>query len=167
MASRKGSALDYPAGGAGPLYDLYCWFAGVPYKERVEDLPVAQVLMWALSDETTELTAGTKLTVRVPFECTLKAVRASVNGASSSGDVVVDINESLGSGGASILSTKLRIDQDTESSLASATPAVISDPDLADDAELTFDVDDAGTGATGLKVYLYVSPTKSILPTAS
>jgi hypothetical protein len=167
MASRKGSALDYPVGGAGPLFEIYTWNAGNPYKELIEDLPVAQVLMFALSDETTELTVGTKLTIRVPFECTLKAVRASVNGASSSGDVIVDINESLGSGGASILSTKLQIDQDTESSLASVSPVQISDPDLADDAELTFDVDSAGTGATGLKVYLYVSPTKSILPTAS
>ena len=167
MASRKGSALDYASGGAGPSFEIYTWNAGNPYKEIIEDLPVAQALMYALSDETTELTIGTKLTIRVPFECTLKALRASVNGASSSGDVVIDVNESLGSGGASLLSVKLTIDQDTESSLASATPVEISDPDLADDAELTFEVDDAGTGATGLKVYLYVSPTKSILPTAS
>ena len=167
MASRKASALDFKPGGTGPLDIVYAPSGSLPYKEYIQDLPVAQVLMFALSDETTELTTGTKLTARVPFECTLKAVRASVNGASSSGDVVIDINESLGSGGASLLSTKLRVDQDTESSLASATPAVISDPDLADDAELTFDVDEAGTGVTGLKVYLYVSPTKSILPTAS
>jgi len=32
---------------------------------------------------------------------------------------------------------------------------VISDASLADDAEITIDIDVAGTGAKGLKVYMY------------
>ena len=35
-----------------------------------------------------------------------------------------------------------------------AAAAVISDANLADDAEITIDIDTAGTDAKGLKVYL-------------
>lgn len=108
-------------------------------------------LMYALSDETTAVTAGVaKLTVRVPFAFILEAVRASLSTASSSGVVTVDINE----GGSSILGTKLTIDAGEKTSTTAAAPATITDGNLADDAEITFDIDTAGTGATGLKVYL-------------
>lgn len=106
----------------------------------------------ALSDETTALTTGAgKLTMRMPFAMTLTAVRSSINTVSSSGLVTVDINET---GSGTILSTKLSIDQGEKTSTTAATPAVISDALLADDAELTFDIDAAGTGAKGLKVWL-------------
>jgi hypothetical protein len=54
----------------------------------------------------------------------------------------------------SILSTKLTIDASEKTSLTALTPAVISDPDLADDAEITIDIDVSGTNAKGLKVIL-------------
>lgn len=110
-----------------------------------------EVLMVAVSDETTAITTGTaKVTFRMPFAMTLTSVRASLTVASSSGIPAVDINEA----GASILSTTLTIDASEKTSVTAATPAVISDPNLADDAEMTIDVDTAGTGAKGLKVYL-------------
>jgi hypothetical protein len=63
----------------------------------------------------------------------------------------VDINES----GASILSTKLSIDNSEKTSTTAATPCVISDGALADDAEITIDVDQIGDGtAKGLKITL-------------
>jgi hypothetical protein len=105
----------------------------------------------AVSDETTTITTGTaKLTFRMPHAFTLTGVRANVNTVSSSGAVQVDINE----GGASILSTKLTIDESEKTSTTAATAAVISDSALADDAEITIDIDSAGTGAKGLKVWL-------------
>lgn len=110
----------------------------------------------ACGDETTALTTGTaKVTFRMPFAFTLTAVRASLTTASSSAAspvelVTVDINEA----GTTILSTKLTIDDGEKTSTTAATPAVISDANLADDAEITIDVDVAGTGAKGLKVYL-------------
>ncbi len=114
----------------------------------VED-GVYEVLEYALSDETTTITTGTsKLTVRMPFAFRLAEVRSSLAAASSSGLVTVDINE----GGASILSTKLSIDATEKTSTTAATPAVISDVNLANDAEITFDIDAAGSGAKGLKV---------------
>ena len=105
----------------------------------------------AVGDETTAITAGTaKVTFRMPYAFTLTAVRASLNIASSSGTPTVDINEA----GVSVLSTKLTIDATEKTSTTAAAAAVISDSVLADDAEITIDIDVAGTGATGLKVYL-------------
>lgn len=107
----------------------------------------------AVSDETTALTTGTaKVTFRMPFAFTLTAVRASVTTAPTGSVLTVDINE----GGASILSTKLTIDAGEKTSVTAATPAVISDTALADDAEITIDIDTVGStvAGAGLKVYL-------------
>jgi hypothetical protein len=65
--------------------------------------------------------------------------------------VTVDVND----GGATMLSTKLTVDANEKTSTTAATPAVLSDTTVANDAELTFDIDTAGTGAKGLKVWLY------------
>jgi len=107
----------------------------------------------AASDETTALTAGTaKVTFRMPYAMTVTEVRASLTTAQASGSIfTVDINES----GTSILSTKLTIDNTEKTSTTAATPAVISDTALADDAEITIDIDQIGNGtATGLKITL-------------
>lgn len=105
----------------------------------------------AVGDETTTITTGTaKRTFRMPYAFTLTDVRSSLTTASSSGLVTVDINE----GGVTILSTKLSIDANERTSTTAATAAVISDTSLADDAEITIDIDAAGTSAAGLKVTL-------------
>ena len=107
----------------------------------------------ACSDESTALTTGAaKVTFRMPCAMALVAVRASLTTAQASGSIfTVDINE----GGASILSTKLTLDNTEKTSTTAATPAVISDTALADDAEMTIDIDQIGNGtANGLKVYL-------------
>jgi hypothetical protein len=110
-------------------------------------IPVSIVV--ALSDETTTITTGNaKATMRAPYAFTLTGVRASVNTVSTSGLVTVDINQNA----ATILSTKLTIDANEKTSTTAATPAVMSATAIADDAELTFDIDVAGTGAKGLKV---------------
>lgn len=107
----------------------------------------------AASDETTALTTGTgKVTFRMPYAFTVSAVRASLSTAQTSGSIfTVDINE----GGTTILSTKLTIDNTEKTSTTAATPPVISDIALADDAEITIDIDQVGDGtAKGLKVAL-------------
>lgn len=106
----------------------------------------------AVGDELTTLTTGTaKVTFRMPYAVTLTAVRASLKTASSSGTPTFDINE----GGSTILSTKLTIDASELTSVTAAAAAVISDSALADDAEITIDVDVAGTGAVGAKITMY------------
>ena len=107
----------------------------------------------ACSDETTALTTGTaKVTFRMPCAMTLTAVRATLTTAPVGSTLIVDINE----GGTSILSTKLSIDASEKTSTTAATSAVISDSSLADDAEITIDIDQVGstTAGAGLKIWL-------------
>jgi len=107
----------------------------------------------AASDETTDLTTGTgKATFRMPFAMTLTEVRCNVNTAPVGSTIIVDINED----GTTILSTKLTIDASEKTSETAATPAVISDSAIADDAEITIDIDQIGssTAGKGLKVWL-------------
>lgn len=114
---------------------------------------VAVPIIIACSDETTALTTGTaKATFRMPYAFTLTAVRASVTTAPTGSVLTVDINEA----GSSILSTKLTIDASEKTSTTAATPAVISDSALADDAEITIDIDGVGStiAGAGLKVTL-------------
>ncbi len=116
-----------------------------------------QVIAIACSDETTAITAGTnKVKFRMPYAFTLSAVRGSLTDAQASGSIfTVDVNETA----SSILSTKLTIDN-TEKTSTTAAAAVISDTSLADDAEITIDVDQVGDGtAKGLKIYLIGRPT--------
>ena len=113
---------------------------------------VTESFIIAASDETTDLTTGTgKATFRIPYAFTLTAVRASVTTAPVGSVITVDINES----GTSILSTKITIAAGSKTSVGGTAP-VISDSALADDAEITIDIDTIGssTAGTGLKVTL-------------
>jgi len=107
----------------------------------------------ACSDEETDLTTGEKIVWRMPYEYTVTAVRASLTTAATGGTLLtVDINE----GGTSILSTKITIDASETTSTTAATPPVISDSALADDAEMSIDIDYIGSTnpGKGLKVYI-------------
>lgn len=122
--------------------------------EKVKKTSIPVVIQLAASDESTALSAGTgKATFRMPHAMTLTSVRASLNVAgTTSGITTIDINEN----GTSVLSTKLTIDLTEKTSTTAATPAVISDASLADDAEITIDIDAISGGATekGLKITL-------------
>jgi len=119
-------------------------------------IPVA--LEVACSDETTALTTGNaKATFRMPYAMTLAAgesgMRASLTGAgSSSGTTTIDVNEA----GSTILSTKCTIDYTDLTSVGASTAVVISDTSLADNAQITVDIDAITGGAdeTGLKIQL-------------
>lgn len=110
-------------------------------------------LVIACSDETTALTTGTaKVTFRMPYAFTLSGIRGSLTTAQTSGSIfTVDVNES----GTTILSTKITIDNTEKTSTTAATAPVISDASIADDAEITIDIDQIGDGtAKGLKIVL-------------
>ena len=112
-----------------------------------------QSFVLACSDETTLLTTGTKLTFRMPYAFTVSAVRASLTTVATGGTLVtVDINEA----GTTILSTKITIDASEYTSTTASTAPVISDTALADDAQMTIDIDAVGntTAGKGLKVYI-------------
>lgn len=127
-------------------YSGSAWVTVGPYT------PPSSVIGVAMSDETTAITTGTaKVTIRAPFAMTLTDCRANLNTASTSGTPTVDINVN----GSSVLSTKLTIDANELTSVTAAVPPVISSSAIADDDIITFDIDVAGTGAKGLKVWIY------------
>lgn len=112
----------------------------------------------ALSDLVTPITSGlTKAYFRMPHAMTLTEVRAQLKTAQYSGALVtVDINES----GNSVLSTKITIDNNEKTSETALTQPVISDSSLADDAEITLDIDSVGDGsAIGLVVWIIGTKT--------
>lgn len=127
--------------------------AGTDYATKTGSTSPTEHISIAVSDETTALTTGTaKATFRMPYAFTLTGVRCSVTTAPTGATLTVDINE----GGGTILSTKLTIDVSEKTSTTAAAAAVISDSALADDAEITIDIDQIGStvAGAGLKVYL-------------
>lgn len=119
---------------------------------------LATVIQIACSDTTTDITTGTgKATFRMPHAMTLTDVRASVSTAPTGSTIVIDINES----GTTVLSTKLSIDASEKTSTTAATPPVISDSALADDAEITIDFDQVGSSTAGKGVVVTLIGTRS------
>ena len=112
------------------------------------------ILAIASSDEETVLTTGTaKSTFRNVGKFYATSVRASLTVAGTTSAITtVDINV----GGSTILSTKLTVDLTEKTSVTAATPAVLSSNLIADDSEITIDIDVVSGGATekGLKVYI-------------
>ena len=144
----------YTGAGAAALADLSAFIRTLT---GAADAPAARITLGIvqsfvipISDETTALTTGTaKVTFRMPYAFTLTEIpRASLTTASSGAAPQFDINES----GVSILSTKLTIDANEKTSTTAAVPAALSDTELADDAEITFDIDTAGTNSAGAKI---------------
>jgi hypothetical protein len=110
-------------------------------------------LQYAISDETTALTAADdKLNIRLPHGLYLTEVRASCNTAPTGATLIFDIEEA----GVTVLSTLLTIDATETTSTTAAVPAVISDPNLADDALISFNIDQVGSSVagTGAKITL-------------
>lgn len=130
-------------------------------RDHVHAIPVVgtwAVIQLACSDLSTAITAGTsKAVFRMPYAMTLTEVRASVNTAPTGATLTIDINE----GGTTVLSTKLTIDASEKTSTTAATPPVISDSALADDAEITIDFDQVGSTIAGAGVVVTLIGTRA------
>lgn len=95
------------------------------------------------------LTTGTsKAYRRAPCDFLLTDARAAVATASSSGAPAFDINNS----GTSIFNTTLTIDANEKTSVTAATAFALAEfgDSFANDDEITFDCDTAGTGTAGV-----------------
>lgn len=105
-----------------------------------------------ISDETTDITTGTaKVTMQMPYGFRLKQVKAGLTTASGSGAPTFDVNVN----GVSIFSTRPTIDQGETSSDTAATPSVLTSTPflIASGDTITIDIDVAGSGAKGAKLY--------------
>lgn len=108
---------------------------------------------YTISDQSASISVGTsKLSSRAPYAFKLDEVRASVRTAPTGAAIIVDINVN----GASILSTKLRIDGTEKTSTTSSSAAVISSPSIPDDAEITFDIDQVGSTVAGVGLHVHL-----------
>jgi hypothetical protein len=131
---------------ATTLYSTTYYSGGTLLEKYIPPVTIA----FALSDETTPLTANTNvLTYYMPHAMTLTDVRACLTTSGSSGTTTINIKEA----GTTIFSTKLTINSGQYTSV-NATPYVFSDTALADNAKISFDLDVASSGSTGLKVTL-------------
>jgi len=134
-------------GAAYQTLRINSWATAPEWVDKTESIIVA---IW---DETTDMSTGTaKVTFRMPYAFTLTEVRASVTTAPTGATATFDINET----GSTILSTKITIDASEKTSTTAATAPVISDAALADDAEITIDIDQIGSTAAWAwaKIYL-------------
>lgn len=107
----------------------------------------------SLTAEDGDLTVADNLAqIRMPFAFTLTEVRAFVNTAPTGAALTFDITEA----GSTVLSTLLTIDVSEKTSESAATPPVISDSSLADDAIIGFNCDVIGssTAGAGAKIML-------------
>lgn len=114
---------------------------------------VTESLILAVSDEVTPLTTGTaKLTYYVPYSFVMTEIFIGNTAASSSGLVTVNAKQN----GTTVFSTQPSIGsgQNTSLSGAGSVPAVLSITALTKGDKMTVDIAAAGTGATGLKVYI-------------
>jgi len=103
-------------------------------------------LSFAISDETTQITSGTsKIVLYAPRNFTVSKVKTSLT-TSGSTTTTVDVNV----GGSTILTAPISL----SSGVFVNSTTSITAPTISEDNRITVDIDAAGTGAKGLKIYL-------------
>ena len=111
------------------------------------------------SDEESALTVSAKLTTfRAPYPLSLAYVRASLTNAPAGSDLIVDVLLD----GVSLFSTPIHIDPGETTSKTSATQAVLSTVLVPDDGELTIDVLQIGSVASGTGLKVAVTGVKGV-----
>ena len=114
---------------------------------------IQDYMIISVSADNTDLQTGTGLvTIRAPFAMDLYQIPRASLSTNGTSQTTVDINV----GGSTIMtSNKLTIDANEGTSTSAATAAALTTTTITDDQQITIDVDQAGTGARGLKVTLY------------
>jgi hypothetical protein len=133
---------------------IYEGAAGTWFKQTAPTNPT-EVIPIALGDEVTAITTGVgKVTWHVPYSTgfvVTKVLIGLTTPQTSGALLTVDMKEA----GVSIFSTLPTINNGADTSAAAATPAVISDGNLAAYAKMTIDIPQIGDGtAKGAKVYV-------------
>jgi len=90
--------------------------------------------------------------IRMPFAFEVTGVSAFCNTAPTGANLQFDIEEA----GSTILSTLIEIDATEKTSTTAATPPVISDSTLANDAIISFNCDQIGSGDAGAGIKIII-----------
>jgi hypothetical protein len=122
--------------------------SGYSGKSGFSGLTGSECILLTCSDEVTPLTAGLKVTFKMPYAMTITKVKATLTTAGTT-STIVDIREA----GVSIFSSLPTLTTGIDSTTV-APGTGLSDTSLADDAKITVYINTAGTTATGLKVYI-------------
>lgn len=159
-----GKAIDFPANfvlangvalDGGTVYNLNgdillrTVFDGTNYICETRSI---EAIIVAISDETSNLTTGTaKRTFCAPFAMTLTGVKIDVATAPTGLAIIVNVRES----GSGIFSARPEIAAGSKTMTAGT--GVISDTAIANNAEITIDIDQIGStiAGAGLKLTLY------------
>lgn len=133
-------------------FDLAAFYDGDPaVLVPLKEIPI----IIALSDTTTALSTGIAVeSFPVPFAFELLEVKGNVGIAGTTTSIIVDIN--LTGTGTIMTTNKIEIEATEKSSKDATTQPTLTTTTLADDDELTFDIDSVDSGGTGrnLKVTL-------------
>jgi hypothetical protein len=105
---------------------------------------------YALSDESTELTTGLKITTYASRAFTLVEVFAGLTAQSTSGTPTFDVKVN----GTSVFTTKVSIDINEDTSHTATSGMSILHPNIAKYDKIEIYIDVAGTGAKGAKIAL-------------
>jgi hypothetical protein len=125
------------------VYNLTC--------TKYESQPVRQFIKIDFGNETTCLVGGNgQKEFQMPYCFTLTEAYATVATASSCGLPSIQIQQNA----LDLLSTAITLDVGEKTSRTAAAPPVIADNTLDINGVITFDVDQVGTGTTGLVIYL-------------
>lgn len=107
---------------------------------------------YALSDESTALTTGTKIVFRAPYAFNVDEVIFTTKVAHSGGTMTFDVEED----GVSLFSTNPTIDSAEETTSTAATAQVINNAVIDADDEVDIDIDDVGDTTTGVGAKAYI-----------
>jgi len=151
VMTTKGDMVDYNTSrqrlGIGSANQILQVKSGLPsWETSAGNIAPTFSFIVSLTGEAGDLTVADDLAqIRMPFAFTLTEVRAFVNTAPTSSSVTFDIEQ----GGSTILSTLITIDDGDKTSEDATTPPVISTSALTDDAIISFNCDQIGSGTAG------------------
>jgi len=140
-----GNILVDSGGSAGDIlqYNATC--------TRYQPRAIRETFMTRFGSNCTAVVTGNgQYEFQMPYCFTLTDAYATVKTASSCGLPTIQIQQNA----LDILSTEITIDVGEKTSRTAAAPRVIADNTLDINGVITFDVDVAGTGTTGLIIYL-------------
>ena len=142
-----------------PLFDpsiLENTYGKIPFRTTKN---VGRTIALKLTDDTTAPTAGDDfyqfhITEELDGTKLIKAVATVVTAASADGPITIQIRNST----SDMLTTALTIDDNEETSLTAATPHKVNRANqiFRKGDKIHIDIDDAGTGAAGLQLYLFI-----------